>query len=82
MFLHKIQIHTRETLGKRTVERESSTCNSEDKVSHLIHGEFKTTSFPVVGEKRSAWPQGSIKLPMISLFLVTPAENSLGCIYL
>lgn len=54
MFLHKIQIHTRETLGKRTVERESSTCNSEDKVSHLIHGEFTTTSFPVVEEKRSA----------------------------
>lgn len=54
MFLHKIQIHTRETLGKRRVERESSTCNSEDKVSHLIHGEFTTTSFPVVEEKRSA----------------------------
>lgn len=52
MFLHKI--HTRETLRKRTVERESSICNSEDKVSLLIHGGFTTTLFPVVGQKRSA----------------------------
>lgn len=51
MLLQKI--HTRETLGKRTVGRESSICNNEDKVSHLIHGYF-TTSFTVVGEKRSA----------------------------